>query len=143
MEDKTVRARMTTRQRRHHYFLIDLMKELNYDLHHRLQAGLFALPQGWQQIADAPQRGVKERMTLRLDSDVVKFFRGTGQGFQSRMNDVLRCYMHARLSDLLQDGARYRDYIDDEEIERRPLVGDTEDLFNRAFGRKDGRAKGG
>jgi uncharacterized protein (DUF4415 family) len=136
MEEKTVRARMTTPQRRHHYFLLDLMKELNYDLHHQLQADLFALPQGWQQIADAPQRGVKERMTLRLDSDVVKFFRGTGQGFQSRMNDVLRCYMHARLSNLLQDGARFRDYVDDEEHTRRPLVGDTERMWTKAFARR-------
>ena len=132
MDDKTVRARMTTRQRRHHYFLVDLMKELNYDLHHQLQ-----------RIAEAPQRGVKERMTLRLDSDVVKFFRGTGQGFQSRMNDVLRCYMHARLSNMIEDGARFREYIDDEEVARRPLVGDTEDLFNRAFGRKGGGAASG
>jgi uncharacterized protein (DUF4415 family) len=137
MHDKTVRARMTSPQRRHHYFLIDLMKELNYDLHHQLQAGLFALPAGWQQIADAPRRGVKERMTLRLDSDVVKFFRGTGQGFQTRMNDVLRCYMHARLSNMVEDGARYRDYIDDEEPKRRPLVGDTEKMWTQAFARTD------
>lgn len=131
MDRGTVRARMSTRERRHHYFLLDLMKELNYDLHHQLDAEIFALPAGWQQIADAPQRGVKERMTLRLDSDVVKFFRGTGQGFQTRMNDVLRCYMHARLSNMIQDGARYREYIDDEEPKHRPQIGDTADVWTR------------
>lgn len=129
MADKTVRARMTSPQRRHHYFLLDLMKELNYDLHHQLQAELFALPPGWQQIAVAPRRGVKERMTLRLDSDVVKFFRGTGQGFQTRMNDVLRCYMHARLSSMIEDGSRYREHIDDEEPKHRPQIGDTEEMW--------------
>ncbi len=129
MHEETVRAKMTARQMRHHYFLVDLMKELSYDLHHQMQAELFVLPEGWQSIADEPQRGVKERMTLRLDSDVVKFFRGTGRGFQTRMNDVLRCYMHARLSEMIKDTTRYRDYVDGIDYPRRPQIGDTEKLF--------------
>ena len=37
----------------------------------------------------------KERMTLRIDKDVAKFFRATGMGFQVKMNDVLRAFMMA------------------------------------------------
>jgi uncharacterized protein (DUF4415 family) len=32
----------------------------------------------------------KRQVTLRLDSDVLKFFRDAGPGWQSRINEVLR-----------------------------------------------------
>lgn len=38
-----------------------------------------------------PQRKpVKERITIRLDGDVVEHFRATGPGWQGRVNDALR-----------------------------------------------------
>ena len=37
----------------------------------------------------------KKQVTLRLDADVVEFFRATGRRYQSRMNAVLREYMQA------------------------------------------------
>jgi uncharacterized protein (DUF4415 family) len=40
-----------------------------------------------------PQK--KESLTLRLDHDVVAWFRGMGRGYQTRMNAVLRSYMRA------------------------------------------------
>jgi uncharacterized protein (DUF4415 family) len=41
-----------------------------------------------------PQAG-KTQLTLRLDSDLVDFFRATGKGYQTRMNAVLRAYVEA------------------------------------------------
>lgn len=35
----------------------------------------------------------KEAMTIRLDRDVLEFFRRTGRGYQTRINAVLRTYM--------------------------------------------------
>ena len=35
----------------------------------------------------------KQQITLRLDSDVLKFFKGTGSRYQSRINAVLREYV--------------------------------------------------
>ncbi|WP_215885528.1 BrnA antitoxin family protein [Igneacidithiobacillus copahuensis] len=35
----------------------------------------------------------KQQVTLRLDADVLAFFRGTGKRYQSRINAVLREYM--------------------------------------------------
>lgn len=35
----------------------------------------------------------KERITIRLDSDILEFFRSGGSGYQSRINKVLREYM--------------------------------------------------
>lgn len=38
-----------------------------------------------------PQREpVKERVTIRLDADVVKHFRATGKGWQTRLNEALK-----------------------------------------------------
>jgi len=37
----------------------------------------------------------KENVTLRVDRDVLAWFRGTGKGFHTRMNAVLRVYMEA------------------------------------------------
>ncbi|MFZ0480750.1 MAG: BrnA antitoxin family protein [Terriglobales bacterium] len=40
--------------------------------------------------------GRKEQITLRLDPDVLSFFRQRGQGYQTTINAVLRCYMEAQ-----------------------------------------------
>jgi len=37
----------------------------------------------------------KQQVTLRLDKDVLDFFRGTGKRYQTRINQVLREYMQA------------------------------------------------
>ncbi|MGI8895115.1 MAG: BrnA antitoxin family protein [Casimicrobiaceae bacterium] len=46
------------------------------------------------------QRGLrtpptKTLLSLRVDSDVVEWFRAQGRGYQSRMNALLRAYMDA------------------------------------------------
>jgi uncharacterized protein (DUF4415 family) len=38
----------------------------------------------------------KKQMTVRLDADVIEFFRKTGKKYQTRMNAVLREYMLAQ-----------------------------------------------
>jgi uncharacterized protein (DUF4415 family) len=41
-----------------------------------------------------PQKSpVKERVGMRLDADIVRHFRDTGPGWQSRVNDVLRAHL--------------------------------------------------
>jgi uncharacterized protein (DUF4415 family) len=37
----------------------------------------------------------KAQLTLRLDRDVLAWFRASGPGFQSRINALLRAYMNA------------------------------------------------
>lgn len=37
----------------------------------------------------------KEQVTLRVDADVLEWFRASGSGYQTRMNGVLRAYMNA------------------------------------------------
>ncbi len=40
--------------------------------------------------------GPKKQITLRVDPDVLAFFRKLGRGYQTTMNAVLRKYMEAR-----------------------------------------------
>ena len=40
----------------------------------------------------------KQTITIRLDKDVVDWFKSRGKGYQTRMNAVLRMYMQARTS---------------------------------------------
>lgn len=38
----------------------------------------------------------KQAISLRVDADVLDFFRAQGKGYQTRMNAVLRAYMEAQ-----------------------------------------------
>jgi len=37
----------------------------------------------------------KEQITLRIDSDVLQWFRALGAGYQTQINALLRAYMEA------------------------------------------------
>lgn len=41
-----------------------------------------------------PQK--KDRITIRLDRDIVQWFRGRGRGYQTRINAVLRAFVNAQ-----------------------------------------------
>src|SRR5690242_11246573 len=47
----------------------------------------------WRNI-DEPV--AKEAISIKLDQDVLSFFRRQGRGYQTRINAVLRSYMRAR-----------------------------------------------
>lgn len=42
-----------------------------------------------------PAESGKQVVTLRLDRDVLKWFKGRGRGYQTRINAILRAYMLA------------------------------------------------
>jgi len=37
----------------------------------------------------------KRQLTLRLDEEIVEFFKSGGEGYQTRINQLLRAYMEA------------------------------------------------
>lgn len=41
---------------------------------------------------------VKKPVTIRLDADVLEWFKGQGQGYQTRINNLLRKYMETHLT---------------------------------------------
>jgi uncharacterized protein (DUF4415 family) len=67
-----------------------------------------AMPDEQIDYSDAPSRpnaiwmkaatqlpNTKQQITLRLDAEVLEFFKHTGKRYQSRINAVLRAYVEA------------------------------------------------
>ncbi len=137
--------RPTKRQRIDYRFLGDTMRELEWDIRHPLYLR-GRVPTEWHQIAQEPSRA-RRRLTLRIDEDVVKFFRALGPGYGPRMNMVLRAFMHGRLSGLVE-GPESIDYITegaemDELGVARPRPGETEAEMRKILGedrsKRDGK----
>jgi uncharacterized protein (DUF4415 family) len=51
---------------------------------------------GWRRVSDLVPAENKQQITLRLDADVIAFFRGTGRRYQSRINAALREYVNSQ-----------------------------------------------
>ena len=71
---------------------------------YRLQSNLksdwlsASLPEGWANVELDPQDPAKTRVTLSLDTEMVKFFRKLGPGYQKRINLILRVYYDALMA---------------------------------------------
>lgn len=53
------------------------------------------VPRDWYRGAEAVMPRPKVPVSIRLDADLVEFFRGQGRGWQTKMNAVLRAYANA------------------------------------------------
>jgi uncharacterized protein (DUF4415 family) len=56
------------------------------------------LPEGWERTVMIGLPPGKEAIKLRVDRDVLGWFKGTGKGYQTRMNNVLRAFVSSRLN---------------------------------------------
>ena len=57
----------------------------------------YFLDEDWFEAATfVDPSAVKERISIRLDTDILEFFRAEGRGYQSRINKVLREYVAVR-----------------------------------------------
>jgi uncharacterized protein (DUF4415 family) len=54
------------------------------------------LPDGWEKTVIIGLPPGKEAVKLRIDRDVLDWFRRTGKGYQTRMNNVLRAFVKSR-----------------------------------------------
>ena len=71
------------------------------------------VPVGWGKATrEARCTPQKKKMTIRLEADVLDWFRGLGMGYQARINAVLRAYMHAMISKHIEE-KRDRDWMDE------------------------------
>jgi uncharacterized protein (DUF4415 family) len=52
-------------------------------------------PAFWEHVGSVHPRP-KERLTIRVDADVVDWFRQHGRGWETRMNAALRAYVEAQ-----------------------------------------------
>ncbi len=91
------------------------------EVHSRLEAEFDTprIPDGWHDIwRERDRRDEKrQRVTLALDADVVRFFRSMGKGYQPRMNRVLRAFMHDRLAGLVAGPEDRVDFRDAEQLQ--------------------------
>lgn len=94
-------TKLNPRQTAHYTYMMDVMRRLEWDLHHRIE-DTGRIPPEWHQIAQGRPTAAKLRVTLGLEADVVKFFRSMGPGYGPRINDVLKSWMHARLAGVIR-----------------------------------------
>jgi uncharacterized protein (DUF4415 family) len=62
--------------------------------------GLSDIPEqtggGWRRVSELVPAENEQQITLRLDADVIAFFRSTGRRYQSRINAALREYVNSQ-----------------------------------------------
>lgn len=54
------------------------------------------LPEDWPDGVEIGLPRAKRHLNLRIDADIVDWFRRDGRGYQTRMNAVLRAYVQAQ-----------------------------------------------
>ncbi|WP_322866002.1 BrnA antitoxin family protein [Aquicoccus sp. G2-2] len=70
-----------------------------------------SLPEEWGGLeSTAPLPKLREKVTLRLDADMVRWFRKLGPGYGRRINAVLRIYWQALIA------GRIKAHWDEEEM---------------------------
>jgi len=136
--------KLTARQTANYHYMADAMRRLEWDLHNHIE-GTARIPPEWHEIAQRQHDQPTERVTVRLDRDVLRFFRSMGAGYGPRLNEVLRSYMHARLAGLIKGAdttefhRRQREVHDGE----RPVWGETGALLGEGeVAAEDVRAEG-
>lgn len=85
-----MKANPTKRKSRTDWARIDAMRDKDIDFSDAPELGpdFFANAIIWP--------GPKKQITLRIDPDILTFFRKQGRGYQSSMNAVLRKYMESQ-----------------------------------------------
>jgi len=136
--ERIIMRRTSKVQSEHLNYFMDLMKQIEWDLHQEMLDAR-RVPDAWHEIARGKMRQSKTRITLRLEDDVVKFFRKMGPGYQQRMNDVLSAWMHGRLAGLIKGPDASDIDLELMRVDWRRRLGDQE-LSDRNLVRgKDGR----
>jgi len=82
--------------------LLSQIEQTNEDV--RLSHAITKLvPDGWRRSHErAPCQPKTAKMTIRLEADVLAWYRKLGRGYQNRINEVLRAYMHAMNAKLVE-----------------------------------------
>ena len=84
----------TSKRSRTNWKRVDRLKDRDIDLSElpEVPPEMFARAIVRRGLKPVPR---KAQLTLRLDSDVLEWFRKQGQGYQTKINALLRAYMDA------------------------------------------------
>ncbi|MEM9031142.1 MAG: BrnA antitoxin family protein [Pseudomonadota bacterium] len=117
---------MSPQKKLHYRFMVDQCRQFEYDLRHAMLNRL-VLPSEWQGVFEKePVKGTT-RVTIRLDEDLVRFFRKFGPGWQKVLNTVVRAFVKARLSGILDGPGSINELLDG--LSERPSVGEMERML--------------
>lgn len=102
------RLRTIAQERAHSELMLELERQAQDLRDLRLRRSL--IPSDWGKLEEtAPVRRRRRKVTVALDEDVARWFRGLGEGYHRRINGVLRTYMLAVISkEVLGAGDRNR-----------------------------------
>lgn len=59
-----------------------------------------------------PSEQGKERITIRIDADVLEWFKKQGRGYQSKINSILRAFIRMKKDHHKRDGSHHRRHSD-------------------------------
>jgi uncharacterized protein (DUF4415 family) len=62
----------------------------------RKDASEIDMPEGFWDSAEIQEPASKTPISLRVDAEVLAFFKAQGRGYQTRMNAVLKSYVEAQ-----------------------------------------------
>lgn len=121
--------KLTKTERAHHYYLTDALRRFEWDMHHAIEIEQ-RIPTAWHDISTR-RESAKTKICFSVDQDVVKWFKSMGPGYQPRMNDVLRGFMHAKLAGLLRGDETLEAFKPEGRgsVGARPEWGDMEKRF--------------
>lgn len=88
--------KLTKRQRLNYGYMIDVMERFEWDKHHAIMIE-GRVPLAWEEVWESRCQQ-RTRVTIRLDNDVLKFFRAMNGQYGQKINDVLRIFVHAQLA---------------------------------------------
>jgi uncharacterized protein (DUF4415 family) len=115
-------TKLSPKQTAQYTYMMDVMRRLEWDLHHRIE-DTGRIPPEWHEIAQARPRAAKVKVNLLLEEDVVKFFRSLGPGYGPRINDVLKSFVHARLAGVIRGAETLNLYREASEVHDGPKPG--------------------
>ncbi len=96
------------KRRAEYHLMAEGLRRLEAALH-GAGRGRDAVPEAWHDIAQAVGPGRKEKVTLWVEADVLRFFRSMGKGHTTRMAEVLATFMHAKAAGVVK-GPEDTDY---------------------------------
>jgi uncharacterized protein (DUF4415 family) len=91
---KEIDARLARGESRTDWAKVDAMSQAEVERLADEDEG--SLPEGWEKSVVIGLPPGKEAVKLRVDRDVLDWFRRTGKGYQTRMNNVLRAFVKSR-----------------------------------------------
>ena len=68
-----------------------------------------ALDKSFDTKATEPWPPAKQQLTIRLDADVLKWLKGQGRGYQTRINRILRAAMESQKQRAIVTAGKVRD----------------------------------